>query len=385
LPKPQEPPLSGKQGALSSQGTETCPTCGTTFIIWYFHFENDCSRMRNMAFTTTAEFTITSKVREFFTSQGWKVSEEVKLRGRIADIVATRDKEIAAVEVKGNLGDLKLGFEQTLHYKRAANVAYLAVPKEREDQELVATCRSLGIGLLLVNGGVMEAVKPERGEGLASVQMAILRPRPKSRETVFLKSPLERLFRSRTQILILKLLFVNPTSKFHLNDIARKTGVSPSAVVKECALLLSLALVKRSAQGNLRLYEINRESVIYDELKRIFLKYEFLDELFASRLRSERVKYALIYGSFAKGTEEEGSDVDLLVVADIEEDALLKAVNEVERKTGREVNYNLWTESEFAEKVGHQIPLLREISKTPVIMIVGEESGLKRAIAQRTS
>jgi predicted nucleotidyltransferase len=341
--------------------------------------------MRNGAFTLQTGVTNTSKVRDFFANGGWKVSEEVKLRGRVADIVAVKDREIAGIEVKGNLGDLKLGLEQALHYKHATNLAYLAVPKERGSQEIVVACRNLGIGLLLVNGGVTEAVKPERGEGLASVQMAILRPRPKSRETVFLKSPLEKLFRSRTQILILKLLFLNPNSKFHLNDIARKTGVSPSAVVKECALLLSLALVKRSVQGNLRLYEINRESVIYDELKRIFLKYEFLDELFASRLESERVKYALIYGSFAKGTEKEGSDVDLLVVADIEEDALLKAVNEVERKTGREVNYNLWTESEFAEKVRNQIPLLREISKTPVIMIVGEESGLKRAIAQRTS
>ena len=341
--------------------------------------------MRNRAVTLVAEAAIVSKVAEYFESRGWKVSREVKLRGRIADIVAIKDKEIAAVEVKGNLGDLKLGLEQTLHYKHATNLAYLAVPKERGSQEIITACRNLGIGLLLVNGGVMEAVRPERGEGLTSVRMAILRARPKSRETVFLKSPLERLFRSRTQILILKLLFLNPTSKFHLNDIARKTGVSPSAVVKECALLLSLALVKRSVQGNLRLYGINRESVIYDELKRIFLKYEFLDELFARRLQSERVKYALIYGSFAKGTENEGSDVDLLVVADIEEDKLLKAVNEVERKTGREVNYNLWTESEFAEKARNQIPLLREISKTPVIMIVGEESGFKRAIAQRPS
>jgi len=330
------------------------------------------------------ELTIVSKVREFFVNGGWKVSEEVKLRGRVADIVAVKDKEIAAVEVKGNLGDLRLGLEQTLHYKHATNFAYLAVPKERGSQEIVTACRSLGIGLLLVDGGVMEAVKPERGEGLVSVRAAVLSTRPKARETVFLKSPLERLFKSRAQILILKLLLLNPASKFHLNEIARKIGVSPSAVAKECALLLSLGLVKRSMQGNLTLYEINTESVIHEELKRIFLKYEFLDELLASRLQSERVKYALIYGSFAKGTEGEGSDVDLLLVADIEEDDLLKAVNEVERKTGREVNYNLWTESEFAEKVRDQAPLLREISRTPVIMIVGEESGFKRAIAKGT-
>jgi predicted nucleotidyltransferase len=329
-----------------------------------------------------SEAVIASKVADYFSAAGWKVSREVKLRGRIADIVAVRAGEIAVVEVKGSLGDPRLGLEQTLHYKHAANVAYLALPKEREDRDLLTACSNLGIGLLLVNGEVTEAVKPERGEALASVREAILHEKPKVREVV-LRSSLERLFRSRGQILILKLLFLNSSSAFHLNDIARRTGLAPSAVSKECRLLLSLGLVKKSIQGNLTLYSINKKSVIYDELKRIFLKYEFLDELLASKLRAERVKYALIYGSFAKGVEGERSDIDLLVVGDIAEDKLLKAVNEVERRTGREVNYNLWTEKELGDKVRDQIPLLREIAKTPVIMIIGEENEFKRVIEKR--
>jgi predicted nucleotidyltransferase/predicted transcriptional regulator len=338
--------------------------------------------MRNTLFTGTSEAVIASKVAEYFVSSGWKVLREVKLRGRVADIVAIKDQEIAAVEVKGSMGDARLGLEQTLHYKRAANLAYLAVPKERGDRGVVEVCRNLGIGLLLVNGGVVEAVKPERGKGLASVQELVGGVKPKAHQMV-LRSSLERLFRSRAQILILKLLFLNPAGKFHVNDIARKTGLAPSVVSKECKRLLSLGLVRRSAQGSLTLFEINKKGVIHDELKRIFLKYELLDELLASKLRPEQVTYALIYGSFAKGTEGERSDVDLLVVGDIEDDKLLKAVNEVERETGREVNYNLWTSKEFDEKVKDQIPLLREIAKTPVIMIVGEESEFKRTITKR--
>ncbi len=331
----------------------------------------------------STETVIVPRVEGYFAGRGWKVSREVKLRGRVADIVAVKDKEIAVVEVKGSLGDARLGLEQALHYKHAANLAYLAVPNERGDKELVAACRNLGVGLILFDGGVREVVKPVRGEALASVQENILHVRPKGRETV-LKSSLERLFRSRAQILILKLLFLNPATEFHLNDIARKAGLAPSVAAKGCAVLLSLGLVKKSMRGNLTLYEINNESVIHEELKRIFMKYELLDELLASKLRTERVKYALIYGSFAKGTEGGRSDIDLLVVGSIDEDALLKSINEVERKTGREVNYVLWNEKEFAEKVRNQIPLIREMSKTPVMMIVGEESEFKRAIKKRT-
>ena len=98
-------------------------------------------------------------------------------------------------------------------------------------------------------------------------------------------------------------------------------------VAKQCAVLLSLGLVKKTARGNLTIYKINRESVIHDELKRIFMKYELLDDLLSSRLRTEQIRYALIYGSFAKGTEGERSDVDLLVVGSVDEDVLSKAVN----------------------------------------------------------
>ena len=328
------------------------------------------------------EAAIASKVAGYLAAAGWEISREVKLRGRIADIVAVKAGEIAVVEVKGSLGDPRLGLEQTLHYKHAANIAYLALPKEREDQDLLTACRNLGIGLLLVDGGVAEAVKPERGEALASVREAILHQKPKTHE-VILRSSLEKLFRSRAQILILKLLFLNSSSEFHLNDIARRTGLSTSVVSKECRLLLSLGLVRKNIKGNLTLYSINRKGVIYDELKRIFLKYEFLDDLLASRLRAESVKYALIYGSFAKGVEGEKSDIDLLVVGDMAEDKLLKTVNDVERRTGREVNYNLWAEKELGDKVRDQIPLLREIAKTPVIMIMGEENEFKRVIEKR--
>ena len=337
---------------------------------------------RNTSFTLVTEASIVPKVGDHFARKGWKVSREVKLRGRVADIVAVKDGEIAVVEVKSNVGDVNLGIEQALHHKQAANLAYLAVPNERADQGVVSTCRNLGLGLILVDGGVREVVKPVRGEALASVRRSVLHVKMKG-GGVALRSSLERFFRSRAQILILKLLFLNPAGELHLNEMARRTGLSPSVVAKECAILLNLGVVKRTARGNQTLYQINKEGVMHEELKRIIMKYELLDVILANKFQGEKVRYALIYGSFAKGKEGEKSDVDLLVVGDMDEDHLLKAMHEVERETGREVNYVLWNEREFEAKVRGQIPLLGEISKTPVIMVVGEESEFKRAIKKR--
>ena len=108
-----------------------------------------------------------------------------------------------------------------------------------------------------------------------------------------------------------------------------------------------------------------------------------LDEIIAKDLSEEKIKYALIYGSFAKGTESQSSDIDLLVIGDVNENTLLRSISKTERTIGREINYLLWKENEFMERVEKKIPLMKEISKTRIIMIVGDEDEFKRLIEAR--
>ncbi len=337
----------------------------------------------------STESVVASKVEKYLASMGWKVQREVKIRGRTADIVAVKGKEIGVVEVKGGSGDIQLGIEYALHQKNVANFSYLAIPEERATDKVIDTCRNLGIGVMLIinDGGVREVVKPVRSNALLSVQRLVFGERQKKQEpAVTARSALGKLFRSRGLILILKLLFLNSASEFHLNDIARRTGLAPSTAAKESRTLLNLGLVTKRTKGNLVLYSINKEGIIYDELRRIFMKYELLDEIIASKLPAAgNIRYALIYGSFAKGTEREGSDVDLLIVGDVDEEALLKSISEAQGRIGREINYILWSEKEFLDKAKKRIPLLNDISKTPVIMMIGDENEFKRTIKQKAS
>ena len=48
----------------------------------------------------------------------------------------------------------------------------------------------------------------------------------------------------------------------------------------------------------------------------MFFKFEFVDELIVKDLARFEIKFALIFGSFARGAENESSDVDLLIVGD---------------------------------------------------------------------
>ena len=189
---------------------------------------------------------------------------------------------------------------------------------------------------------------------------------------------LEKLFTSQTRVKLLTLLIFDQDSEFHLRGIARKIGVSPTYTKKELENLVSLNLVKKAKKANLNLYRINRDNIFLHDLRRIFIKTEYFGELLKKVLR-DRVKYAFIYGSYAQGTENSLSDIDLFVVSDIPEDTLLTAVQDIEKATQREINYILWDEKTFRQRAKTH-NLLKTIKRGRVIMLAGNEKELRNSI-----
>jgi len=192
---------------------------------------------------------------------------------------------------------------------------------------------------------------------------------------------LERLFTSKSRVRLLELLLLNPTKEFHLREISRQTHVSAPYVRREMMNLMKLGLVLRRSRGNMTLFRFNRDSPIAEELKRIFLKTESFGGFIRSSLEEiGDIKFALIYGSFAKGEEAETSDLDLFIVGKVNERKVLDVLERTEEHLGREINYIAWTEEEFKEKARDRIPLLGEIISTPVIMIVGDPDEFRKAV-----
>lgn len=196
---------------------------------------------------------------------------------------------------------------------------------------------------------------------------------------------LERLFTSKTRVKLLSEILLNSDREYHIRELSRIIDISPIYVQKELKNLYSLGLLTRRTQGNMVLYVLDKHSTISDDLKKIFLKTEGVGNEILKSLDKTKIQYALIYGSFAKGVETTKSDIDLLVIGDIDEDDLLKSVSKAEGKVGREISYILWTPKEFAQKARQKIPLLLEILKTDVVMIIGEQRELKRSIKKEPS
>lgn len=189
---------------------------------------------------------------------------------------------------------------------------------------------------------------------------------------------LEKLFNSKARFEILKLLLFNKDKEFHLREISKITKLASSVVFHELQNLKSLNLITYEKKANLAICSINENNPIIQDLKNIFIKTDLVGELITQKLK-EKVKFCLIYGSFAKGTETSRSDVDLLIISEMGEEDLLNIITSLEKETNREINYILWNEKTFIKKAKDN-HLLKTINSDKIIMLIGKENEFRNAI-----
>ncbi len=191
---------------------------------------------------------------------------------------------------------------------------------------------------------------------------------------------IDRLLGSRTRAALLTKLMMSPDKRFYLRELSRELKMPYSMLYKEEKNLVALDILVEEKRGKVTFVSVNRKLPYFAELKGLIIKTAGLGDVLQAALSElEEIRYALVYGSFAEGTEVERSDVDLLIVGDVDEEKVLMAVEEAEGKVGREINYILWSEKEFRARAKSRHHLLSDIVRKPAIMLIGEEDEFRRA------
>jgi predicted nucleotidyltransferase len=190
---------------------------------------------------------------------------------------------------------------------------------------------------------------------------------------------LHKLFSSKVRIELLNTFFLHPEKSFYLRELERITGEDYKNVSTELKSLESLGLLTSRKSGNLKYFQVNTGFLIYPDLKSIFFKVRGAPGLLKQvLLDSPDIEYAFIYGSFAAGTENEKSDVDLMVVGKMPLDNLLKRLREPEKALGRDINPSLFPKSEIKQRLKNKDPFIGRVMAEPKIMLIGNEDDLRR-------
>lgn len=194
-------------------------------------------------------------------------------------------------------------------------------------------------------------------------------------------SKIDKLLGSKTRVSLLSMLMMNPRKRFYIRELSKILKIPYGMLYREVKNLVSLGIITEEKKGKITLLSVNMDLPYFAELRGLMIKTAGLGDSMRDALSGfVGIRYALIYGSLASGEETDRSDVDFLVVGEVDGEDLLRAMSGVEKDVGREVNYILWSEDEFMERVREGHHLLADISRKPVLMLVGDEDEFRRII-----
>lgn len=184
---------------------------------------------------------------------------------------------------------------------------------------------------------------------------------------------LEELFHSKTRVKILSYFSLNPDVKVYIREFSRIINENVNSVRRELINLENIKILISEEQGNLKYYHMNKESPIYKEITNIFLKTEGISKILKKRFENKDIETLFIYGSFASGKAKYNSDLDLLLIGNINEEYLIKEIDRIEKEFSKEINYTLFNKKEIMSRIKEKDPFLTNILKNPKIFIINNE------------
>lgn len=176
---------------------------------------------------------------------------------------------------------------------------------------------------------------------------------------------IEQLFGSKTRVKLLQLFYSNPNRSFYVREITRKIDEQINSVRRELANLLNVGIIVSDNTNNRLYYEVNQSYEFYEPLRVIFGGGTMAAAPVAGEKTSvsvQRIKkgalspeeeklkalgnleVVLYTGQF---TRDEASGIDILVVGDVNQNALNKYVSELESQENKEIRYTVMPLSEF--------------------------------------
>jgi len=164
---------------------------------------------------------------------------------------------------------------------------------------------------------------------------------------------IDALFGSKTRVKLLHLFLNNPNRAFYVREITRKIDEQINSVRRELANMLGIGIIKSDSSNNRLYYEINQDYPHYEPLRAIFADSNLQSEVahsseandWSKRLKPlGDVRLALLSGKLVRGSK---SDVDVILVGNVNKTQAKRFVKELEEEEGSPLNYTVMTYEDF--------------------------------------
>lgn len=177
---------------------------------------------------------------------------------------------------------------------------------------------------------------------------------------------------SKARRKVLELFFHHPNETFYLRKIVRDISEEVNAVKRELDILSEGKVLLKERRLNKIFYSLNKNYIFFDEFTRIFTKTGSLATLLYKNLsKLGKVKFIVLSTKFSKKIPIKEDEIYLLCVGVVVVPEIATIVSEVEKEFGREINYTVMTEEEFAFRKKNNDPFIWRFLRQSNIMLVG--------------
>ena len=178
---------------------------------------------------------------------------------------------------------------------------------------------------------------------------------------------------------ILKLFFKNPDREFYFREIAASLNKEPGAIQSYINSLVDQNFLQDERKGNMRFFKLNKNHPLYEEVKSIISKVMGIEYKLRELVSIlPKVEYAFIFGSIAKGEEYGDSDIDLLLIGEVDQNFLVEKISKLQSELSREINYQVYTKAEVVKKLAEKNEFFLNIFSQPIINLKGDHNDFRK-------
>ena len=179
---------------------------------------------------------------------------------------------------------------------------------------------------------------------------------------------------------ILNLMFFNPDKKYYLAEVAKILGKEPSAYQKHIQSFIEDGILCDERVGNMRFFWLNKNYHLYNEIKNIISKTIGVEAQLKNLLKEiNSVETAFIFGSFATDKFNRNSDIDLFLVGEENQDAIIKHITKLELEIGRSINYHIYSKKEVLDKIDIKNDFINNIFSREIILLKGDINEFRKS------
>lgn len=175
---------------------------------------------------------------------------------------------------------------------------------------------------------------------------------------------LKHLFTSKARTKLLTIFLLKPDGEYFVRELTRELDEQINSVRRELDNLKKLGLLKSRAKNRHKYYSINKNFVLFKELRRIIIKANpAVDTVVRNIQKMGRVDFLLVSGVLL----QKESPVDLLVAGDIDKETLEKYLDSLENQ--EPIKFSVLKSEDFLYRLKCQDKFILNLVEDPDNMI----------------